>query len=68
MKARMIRDWHNVHRKGKCELGLRNYAYLEPYTGWVKKREKEFKIPYAYEKPVSLVMVESPTIKGIKEL
>jgi hypothetical protein len=34
----------------------------------VKKRAKEFKIPYSYERPMSLVMVKSTAIKGIKEL
>ncbi|XP_050896952.1 uncharacterized protein LOC127103761 [Lathyrus oleraceus] len=34
LKARIIRVWHNVHKKGKCELGLRNYVALDPYTSW----------------------------------
>ncbi|XP_050908742.1 uncharacterized protein LOC127122446 [Lathyrus oleraceus] len=49
LKARIVHAWHNVQWKGKGELGLRNYVALEPYTSWVKKREKEFKTPYAYE-------------------
>jgi hypothetical protein len=58
----MVHAWHNIHRKGKSELGLKNYVALEPSISWVKKREKEFKMPYAYEKPMSLVVVKSPTI------
>ncbi|XP_050877124.1 uncharacterized protein LOC127080876 [Lathyrus oleraceus] len=67
-KARMIHVWHNIHRKGKGKLGLKNCIALEPYTSWVKKRAKEFKIPYTYERSMSLVMIKSPAIKGIKEL
>ncbi|XP_050889628.1 uncharacterized protein LOC127094911 [Lathyrus oleraceus] len=47
-------------QEGKDTQGLKSRM--------VKKTAKEFKIPYAYEKPMSLVMVESPTIKGIEEL
>lgn len=47
---------------------MKNCIALEPYTNWVKKRAKEFKISYAYERPISLVMVKSPIIKGMKEL
>ncbi|XP_050889174.1 uncharacterized protein LOC127094376 [Lathyrus oleraceus] len=68
LKARMVRDRHNVHRKRKSELELKNCIALEPYTSWMEKRAKEFKMPYAYERPMSLVMVKSPTIKGIEEL
>ena len=68
MKARIVYAWHNVHMKGKCEFGLKNCIALEPYTSLVKKRAKEFKMPCAYERPMYLVMVKSPTIKGIKEL
>ncbi|XP_050877329.1 uncharacterized protein LOC127081086 [Lathyrus oleraceus] len=54
--------------KGKNELGLKNSVALEPYTSWVKKRAKEFKMKYTYERPMSLIMVKSPTIEGIDEL
>ncbi|XP_050890353.1 uncharacterized protein LOC127095749 [Lathyrus oleraceus] len=54
--------------KGKGEPGLRNCVALEPYTSWMKKRAKEFKMPDAYKRPMSLVMVKSPNIKGIEEL
>lgn len=47
---------------------MNNCIYLEPYTSWVKKRAKEFKMPCAYERPMSLIMVKSPIIKGIEEL
>jgi hypothetical protein len=57
LKARIGHAWHNIHRKGKGELGLKNCIALEPYTSWVKKREKEFKMPYAYERHMSLIVV-----------
>ncbi|XP_050920338.1 uncharacterized protein LOC127137975 [Lathyrus oleraceus] len=65
----MVHAWHNIHRKVKSEFGLKNCVDLEPYTSWVNRRAKEFKIPYAYEKPMSLVVATSPTIhiKGIEE-
>ncbi|XP_050889066.1 uncharacterized protein LOC127094252 [Lathyrus oleraceus] len=65
LKARMIYAWHNIHRKVKGELGLNNCIDLEPYTSWVKKRAREFKMPYAYERHIPLVMVKLPIIKGI---
>ncbi|KAI5411150.1 hypothetical protein KIW84_056331 [Lathyrus oleraceus] len=37
LKARMTHAWKKVHRKGKSELGLKNYIALDPYTSWVKK-------------------------------
>ena len=62
LKERMVHAWHNIHRKGKGELGLRNCVALEPYTCWVKEKAKEFKMPYAYEKPMSLVVTKPLTI------
>ncbi|KAI5389346.1 hypothetical protein KIW84_074842 [Lathyrus oleraceus] len=32
LKQKMIHAWHNVHRIGRSELGLRNYVALEAYT------------------------------------
>ncbi|XP_050918609.1 uncharacterized protein LOC127136047 [Lathyrus oleraceus] len=68
LKVRIMYAWHNVHKKEKSELGLKNCVALKPYTSRVKKIVKEFKVSYAYERPMSLVMVKSPNIKGIKEL
>ena len=36
----------------------------------MKRRAKEFNMPYAYERPMSLVVAKPPTIhiKGIEEL
>ncbi|CAL5186219.1 unnamed protein product [Lathyrus oleraceus] len=70
LKARVVHAWHNTHRKGKSELGLKNCVALELYTSWVKRRAKEFKMPYAYERPMSLIEVKLPTIhiEDIKEL
>ena len=63
----MVHAWHNIHSKGKSEFGLKNCVALEPYTSWTKRRAKKFKMPYAYERPMSLVVVKSPIIhiKGI---
>ncbi|XP_050890437.1 uncharacterized protein LOC127095848 [Lathyrus oleraceus] len=70
LKARMVHAWHNIHRKGKSKLGLKNHVALEPYTIWVNKRAKEFKMPYAYERSIYVVVVKSPIIhiEDIKEL
>ena len=38
LKQKMIHAWHNVHRKGRFELGLCNCVALEAYTTCVKKR------------------------------
>ncbi|XP_050877073.1 uncharacterized protein LOC127080824 [Lathyrus oleraceus] len=62
LKARMVNAWHNIHRKGKSELGLKNNVALEPYTSWVKKRATELNMPYAYKRPMYLVVVKSLTI------
>ena len=32
LKYRMVHVWHNIHRKGKREFGLKNCVALEPYT------------------------------------
>ena len=47
---------------------MKNYVALEPYTSWVKKKVKKFKMPYAYERPMSLIVIKPPTIhiKGIE--
>jgi hypothetical protein len=66
----MIHDWHNVHRKERSELGLRNCATLEAYTTWVKKRALDLKMLCACERPMSLVVAESSTLpnQDVKDL
>src|ERR1051325_1121045 len=56
----MIRAWHHIRRKEKGDT--RNCVAMEIYTSWVKKRAKEFRIPYAYEKPMFPVVSKSTTI------
>ncbi|KAI5420237.1 hypothetical protein KIW84_044144 [Lathyrus oleraceus] len=51
----MVHAWHNVHRKGRSELGPCNSVALEAYTSWVKKRALELKMSYACERPMSMV-------------
>ena len=66
----MIHAWHNVHRKGRSELGPCNCVALEAYTTWVKKRALELKMPYACERPMSLVVAEPLTLpnQDVEEL
>ena len=66
----MIHAWHNVHRKGRSELGPCNCVALEAYTNWVKKRALEWKMPYACEIPMSIVMAEPLTLpnQDVEEL
>ena len=62
--------WHNVHRKGRSELGPYNCVALEDYTLLVKKRAMELKMPYPYERPMSMVVVETLTLpnQDVEEL
>ena len=62
LKQKMIPAWHNVHRKGRSELGLHNCVALEAYTLWVKKRALELKMSYACERPMSMVVAEPLTL------
>ena len=45
---------------------LRNCVAMEIYTCWVKKRAKEFQIPYAYKEPMFPVST-TITIKTMRE-
>ncbi|KAI5396191.1 hypothetical protein KIW84_062406 [Lathyrus oleraceus] len=56
--------------KGRSELGPCNCVALEVYTLWVKKRALEFKMPYACERPMSMVMVEPSNLpnQDVEEL
>ena len=62
--------WHNVHRKGRSELGPYNCVVLEAYTTWVKKRALEMKMPFSCERPMSLVVAKPSTLpnQDIEEL
>ncbi|KAI5436177.1 hypothetical protein KIW84_022584 [Lathyrus oleraceus] len=61
LKKRMIHAWHNVHKKGRSELGPCKCVALEAYTIWVKNRALEMKMLYACERPMSMVMAEAST-------
>ncbi|KAI5444310.1 hypothetical protein KIW84_012807 [Lathyrus oleraceus] len=70
LKQKMIHPWHNVHRKGRSELGPCNYVALEAYIIWVKKRALKLKMSYCCEGPMSLVMAEPSTLpnQDVEEL
>ena len=62
LKQKIMHAWHNVHRKGRSELGPCNCVALEAYTLWVKKRALELKMPYLGERPIPMVVVEPLTL------
>ena len=70
LKARMVRAWRKIHRKGRKELGPKNCIALEPYTVWVRKRASEYLMPYEYPRPTPLVMAGPSTLpnQGVEEL
>ncbi|KAI5397359.1 hypothetical protein KIW84_063248 [Lathyrus oleraceus] len=70
LKQKMVHAWHNVHKKGRSELGPRNCVALEAYTLWVKKRALDLKMPYDCERPMSMVVVEPLTLpnQDVEEL
>ncbi|KAI5398252.1 hypothetical protein KIW84_063881 [Lathyrus oleraceus] len=70
LKQKMIHVWRDVHRKGRSELGPGNCVALEAYTLWMKKRALELKMPYACERPISMVVVEPLTLlnQDVEEL
>ena len=51
LKARMVRAWRKIHKKGRKELGPKNCIALEPYTSWVRRRASEYLMPYKYQRP-----------------
>ncbi|KAI5407705.1 hypothetical protein KIW84_053810 [Lathyrus oleraceus] len=69
VKIRVL-HWHNVHRKGRFELGPCNCVAWEAYTLWVKKRAMELKMPYPCERPMAMVVVEPLTLpnQDVEEL
>ncbi|KAI5399210.1 hypothetical protein KIW84_064551 [Lathyrus oleraceus] len=70
LKARMVRAWRKIHRKGRKELGPKNCIALEPYTVWVRKRASEYLMPYEYPRPTPMIMVGPSTLpnQGVEEL
>ncbi|KAI5409449.1 hypothetical protein KIW84_055039 [Lathyrus oleraceus] len=56
------------------EINIRAWSVqlcsFEAYTIWAKKRDLELKMPYAYERPISLVVDEPSTLpnQDVKEL
>ncbi|KAI5434104.1 hypothetical protein KIW84_021100 [Lathyrus oleraceus] len=62
LKARMVRAWRKIHKKGRSELGPKNCIALEPYTTWVRKRASEYLMPYDYPRPTPLVVVGPSTL------
>ncbi|KAI5432238.1 hypothetical protein KIW84_036109 [Lathyrus oleraceus] len=62
LKARMVRAWRKVHKKGRKELGPKNCIAMEPYTAWVRKRESEYLMPYDYPRPTPLVVAGPSTL------
>ncbi|CAL5207433.1 unnamed protein product [Lathyrus oleraceus] len=70
LMQKIMHAWHNVHRKGRSELGPHNCVPLEAYTLWVKKRALELKMPYPCERPISMVMAGPLTLpnQDVEEL
>ncbi|KAI5437643.1 hypothetical protein KIW84_023672 [Lathyrus oleraceus] len=62
LKARMVRAWRKIHKKGRSELGPKNCIALEPYTAWVRKRASEYLMPYDYPRPTPLVVAGPSTL------
>ncbi|KAI5441646.1 hypothetical protein KIW84_010921 [Lathyrus oleraceus] len=62
LKARMVRAWRKIHKKGRSELGPKNCIALEPYTTWVRKRASEYLMPYDYPRPTPLVVAGPLTL------
>ncbi|KAI5438368.1 hypothetical protein KIW84_024203 [Lathyrus oleraceus] len=62
LKARMVRAWRKIHKKGRSELGPKNCIALEPYTTWVRRRASEYLMPYDYPRPTPLVVAGPSTL------
>src|SRR3954462_13739181 len=65
LKVRMVKAWYDVRWKEKGEE--RNCIAMDAYTCWVKKRAKEFQMPYAYEKPMFPAVSRRPNIPTMEE-
>ncbi|KAI5436107.1 hypothetical protein KIW84_022523 [Lathyrus oleraceus] len=70
LKARMVRAWRKIHKKGRNELGPKNCIALEPYTSWVRQRASEYLMPYDYPRPTPLDVAGPSTLpdQGVEEL
>ncbi|KAI5402155.1 hypothetical protein KIW84_066563 [Lathyrus oleraceus] len=62
LKARMVRAWRKIHKKGRNELGPKNCIALELYTDWVRKRASEYLMPYDYPRPTPLIVAGPSTL------
>ncbi|KAI5399307.1 hypothetical protein KIW84_064608 [Lathyrus oleraceus] len=62
LKARMVRAWRKIHKKGRSELGPKNCIALEPYTSWVRQRDSEYLMPYDYPRPTPLDVAGPSTL------
>ncbi|KAI5436229.1 hypothetical protein KIW84_022628 [Lathyrus oleraceus] len=70
LKGRMVHAWRKIHRKGRKELGPKNYIALERYTSWARRRASEYLMPYEYPRPTPLVVAGPSTLpdQGVEEL
>ncbi|KAI5390125.1 hypothetical protein KIW84_075449 [Lathyrus oleraceus] len=70
LKAKMVRAWRKIHKKGRNELGPKNCIALEPYTSWVRQRASKYLLPYDYPRPTPLVVAGPSTLpnQGVEEL
>ncbi|KAI5437039.1 hypothetical protein KIW84_023234 [Lathyrus oleraceus] len=62
LKVRMVRAWRKIHKKGRNELGPKNYIALESYTAWVRKRASEYLMPYDYPRPTPVIVAGPSTL------
>ncbi|KAI5389333.1 hypothetical protein KIW84_074832 [Lathyrus oleraceus] len=70
LKARMVRAWRKIHKKGRNELGPKKCITLESYTSWVRQRASEYLMPYDYRIPTPLNVAGPSTLpnQGVEEL
>ncbi|KAI5418295.1 hypothetical protein KIW84_042797 [Lathyrus oleraceus] len=67
LKQHIVHAWHNVHRKGRNELGSCNCVALEAYTLWVKKRALELNMPYPYVEELEDALAKMEREKDMRE-
>ncbi|KAI5404340.1 hypothetical protein KIW84_051483 [Lathyrus oleraceus] len=70
LKARMVRAWRKIHKKGRSELGPKNWIALEPYTTSARQRASEYLMPYDHPRPTPLVVAGPSTLpnQGVEDL
>lgn len=59
LKKRVVRAWHNVHRKGRLELGKKDCTAYEPYLQWVRARAIQLKMPYPHHDPIKPIPLKT---------